>query len=227
MYNEIFPAKILVVCMISIITLGYINNNVNAQDIPNEQKLPINNGSVVASIKDNSTTSAYEYKDPKTFTHGIVLNLDGVGYYFDGPADAADGARDAPGHYWWQDSPNHLYGLHFNIGPFGEENWWSSDAGGKELLFLVDAVIAPWTNTTAYDFAKKGYTHYHELLRTDNGQKHPNLVVWFKHVGIPSVFNFDKGPLPEDGHIVTPGVDHQFLTNYYIPYNPKQQEDMY
>ena len=25
--------------------------------------------------------------------------------------------KDAPGHYWWQDTPSHLYGLHYNIGP--------------------------------------------------------------------------------------------------------------
>ncbi|MDR4512375.1 MAG: hypothetical protein MRJ93_11805 [Nitrososphaeraceae archaeon] len=226
MNKQILSAKpMLLGIIISIITCGSINNNVYAQNTLDEEELTKMNSSTLTSMNDNKT--GYQYKDPKVFTHGIVLNLDGVGYYFEGPADATDGAKDAPGHYWWQDSPNHLYGLHFNIGPFGEENWWSSDAGGKDLLFLVDAIIAPWTNTTAYDFAKKGYTHYHELLRVDNGEKHPNLVVWFKHVGIPSVFNFDKGPVPEDGHIVTPGVDHQFLTNYYIPYNPKPQEGLY
>lgn len=226
MDKQILSAKhMLLAIIISIITCGSINNNVYAQNTLDEEKLTKMNASTLTSVNDNKT--AYEYKDPKVFTHGIVLNLDGVGYYFEGPADATDGAKDAPGHYWWQDSPNHLYGLHFNIGPFGEENWWSSDAGGTDLLFLVDAIIAPWTNNTAYDFAKKGYTHYHELLRVDNGERHPSLVVWFKHVGIPSVFNFDKGPVPEDGHIVTPGVDHQFLTNYYIPYNPKPQEGVY
>ena len=32
--------------------------------------------------------------------------------------------------------------LHYNIGPFGEENWWSSDAKGNELLYIVDVIIA-------------------------------------------------------------------------------------
>ena len=82
-----------------------------------------------------------------------------------------------------------------NIGPFGEEKWWSSDAKNNEVLFLVDAIIAPWSEKDAFEFSKKGYTHYHELLRTDNGQKHPELVVWFKHVGIPHIFSFDKGPV--------------------------------
>jgi hypothetical protein len=35
-----------------------------------------------------------------------------------------------------------LYGLYYNIGPFGEENWWSSDAKGNELLYTVDVIIA-------------------------------------------------------------------------------------
>jgi len=35
----------------------------------------------------------------------------------------------------------------------------------------VDVIIAPWTNTSAYEFAKQGYVHYHELVRTDNRGK--------------------------------------------------------
>ena len=85
----------------------------------------------------------------------------------------------------WQDTPSHLYGLHYNIGPFGEENWWSSDAKGNELLYVVDVIIAPWTNKTAYEFAKQGYVHYHELVRTDNGgKKTSDLVAWFKHEAV-------------------------------------------
>ncbi len=129
--------------------------------------------------------------------------------------------KDAPGHYWWQDTPTHLYGLHYNIGPFGEEQWWSSDAKGNELLYVVDVIIAPWTNKTAYEFAKQGYVHYHELVRTDNGEKHPELVAWFKHVAVPAAFILDKGAMPEDKHIVTAGIDYKFLNNYFIPYNPK------
>ncbi|MGD1834208.1 MAG: hypothetical protein ACPKQO_00620 [Nitrososphaeraceae archaeon] len=208
---------ILVAIVISIGVVGNINNNVYAQNGSNES----------SKTSMNNTLLTYDYKDPIKFVHGIEVDIDGVKYYFDGPADAYNGSKDAPGHYWWQDTPTHLYGLHFNIGPFGEEKWWSSDAKENEILFFVDAIIAPWTENDSIKFSQKGYTHYHELLRVDNGEKHPELVVWFKHVGIPNIFSFDKGPMPEEGHIVTPGVDHEFLTNYYIPYKPQQQEDTY
>ena len=69
---------------------------------------------------DNNNKSIYtSYQKPQTFLHGIIVKSDNVGYYFDGPADGANGTKDAPDHYWWQDSPTHLYGLHYNIGPFG------------------------------------------------------------------------------------------------------------
>jgi hypothetical protein len=45
-------------------------------------------------------------------------------------------------------------------------------------LYVVDVILAPWTNTNAYEFAKQGYVHYQELERTDNGEKHPELVAW-------------------------------------------------
>jgi hypothetical protein len=177
---------------------------------------------------DNNNNSIYtSYQKPQTFFHGIIVKIDNVGYYFDGPADGANGTKDAPGHYWWQDSPTHLYGLHYNIGPFGEENWWSSDAKGNELLYVVDVIIAPWTNTTAYEFAKQGYVHYHELVRTDNGEKHPELVAWFKHVAVPSSFILDKGAMPEDKHTVSAGIDYRFLNNYFMPYNSKTDHGHY
>ena len=172
-----------------------------------------------------STYNQTNYQQPQTFTHGIIVNLDGVEYYISGPADGINGTKDAPGHYWWQDAPRHLYGLHYNIGPFGEEQWWSSDAKSNELLYVVDAIIAPWTNTTAHEFAKQGYVYYHELVRTDTGEKHPELVAWFKHVAVPAAFILDKGPMPEDKHIVGAGIDYRFLgNNYYKPYNPNASQ---
>ena len=206
---------IIIITTIAIISgiliINNNNNNVSAQN------LTTNYSSGISSSTNNETN----YQNSQTFTHGIVIELDGVGYYFDGPADGANGTKDAPGHYWWQDSPTHLYGLHYNIGPFGEENWWSSDAKGNELLYVVDVLIAPWTNTTAHEFAKQGYVHYHDLVRTDNGERHPELVAWFKHVAVPAAFILDKGPMPEDKHIVSAGIDYRFLNNYFIPYNPK------
>ena len=205
---------LIIITTIAIIS-GILNtnnhNNVSAQNLTTDYS------SGISSSTNNNTN----YQDSQTFTHGIVIKLDDVGYYFDGPADGANGTKDAPGHYWWQDSPTHLYGLHYNIGPFGEENWWSSDAKGNDLLYVVDVLIAPWTNTTAHDFAKQGYVHYHDLIRTDNGEKHPELVAWFKHVAVPAAFILDKGPMPEDKHIVSAGIDYKFLNNYFIPYNPK------
>ena len=179
------------------------------------------------SSDNNNNSILNSYQKSQTFIHGIVVKIDNVGYYFDGPADGANGTKDAPGHYWWQDSPTHLYGLHYNIGPFGEKNWWSSDAKGSELLYVVDVIIVPWTNTTAYEFAKQGYVHYHELIRTDNGEKHPELVAWFKHVAVPASFILDKGAMPEDKHIVSAGIDYRFLNNYFMPYNPKVDHGHY
>ncbi|HSE99382.1 MAG TPA: hypothetical protein VLA48_00675 [Nitrososphaeraceae archaeon] len=222
---------IIIVTVIVILagTLVANNNNVFAQN------LNINASSGITQSVDNETYSSFEkdksslnnYQKSQTFTHGIVVKIDNIGYYFDGPADGANGTKDAPGHYWWQDTPTHLYGLHYNIGPFGEEQWWSSDAKGNELLYIVNVIIAPWTNNTAYEFAKQGYVHYHELVRTDNGEKHPELVAWFKHVAVPAAFILDKGAMPEDKHIVGAGIDYRFLNNYFIPYNPQADHGHY
>ena len=143
---------ILLAIVISIGIVGNINNNGIDVYAQNENNI------TETTSKDNTTSSSsftYNYKDPIEFVHGIEVDIDGVKYYFDGPADADKGAKDAPGHYWWQDSPNHIYGLHLNIGPFGEEKWWSSDAKNNELLFLVDAIIAPWSEKDAFEFSKK------------------------------------------------------------------------
>jgi hypothetical protein len=104
---------IIIITTIAIISgiliINNNNNNVSAQN------LTTNYSSGISSSTNNETN----YQNSQTFTHGIVIELDGVGYYFDGPADGANGTKDAPGHYWWQDSRTHLYGLHYNIGPFG------------------------------------------------------------------------------------------------------------
>ena len=213
--NKSLNFAIIITTITIFIGIANYNSEVSAQN-------SITNSSVNITQSSNNETN---YQASQTFTHGIVVNLDGVGYYFDGPADGVNGTKDAPGHYWWQDAPRHVYGLHYNIGPFGEKQWWSSDAKDKELLYVVDVIIAPWTNKTAYEFAKQGYVHYHELVRTDNGEKHPELVAWFKHVAVPAGFILDKGPMSEDKHIVGAGIDYRFLNNYFIPYNPKANHD--
>ena len=223
---------VIIVTVIAILagTLVSNNNNAAAQDLAiNASSGKINqsaNNETYDSF-ENDNSSLNNYQKSQTFTHGITVQVDNIGYYFDGPADGINGTKDAPGHYWWQDAPRHLYGLHYNIGPYGEEQWWSSDAKGNELLYVVDVIIAPWTNKTAHEFAKQGYVHYHELVRTDNGEKHPELVAWFKHVAVPTAFILDKGAMPEDKHIVAAGIDYRFLNNYFIPYNPKIGHDHY
>jgi hypothetical protein len=218
------------VIIINTIAILAIVLNINNSEV-SAQNLTTNASSGITPSVTNETYSSSSlnsnYQKSQIFTHGIVVKIDNVEYYFDGPADGTNGTKDAPGHYWWQDTPTHLYGLHYNIGPFGEENWWSSDAKGNELLYVVDVIIAPWTNTTAYEFAKQGYVHYHELVRTDNGEKHPELVAWFKHVAVPSGFILDKGAMPEDKHIVAAGIDYRFLNNYFIPYDPKVADGHY
>ncbi len=154
---------------------------------------------------------------PKGFERGIVITLDGIDYYLAGPPDVPGGARDVPGHYWAQLGHNQLQGKHYNTGPFGAPQWWSSDAGDGELLYVVHAVIAPWTEESARAFAARGYVHYHELVRTDTGELHPYLVVWLRHTARTS-FTLDGGPHPEYGHAVSPGIDYEFINNWFMPY---------
>jgi selenium-binding protein 1 len=151
------------------------------------------------------------------FEHGIVLKVDGMDYYLAGAPDGVDGAIDVPGHYWRQIGKRNLIGLHFNTGPFGAPQWWSSDADDGELLFFVLGRIDTWSPEKAEFYAKRGFVHYHEMLSVENGEEHPTKVIWLKHIALRS-FNFDGGPHPEFGHYVTPGVDHEFMPNYMMPY---------
>ena len=92
------------------------------------------------------------------------------------------------------------------------------DINCKVVFSGLDSSIA---GEVEEEFAKQGYVHYHELVRTDNGEKHPELVAWIKHVAVPAGFILDKGAMPEDKHIVAAGIDYRFLNNYFIPYDPK------
>lgn len=153
------------------------------------------------------------------FTHGIVINVDGEDYYLAGPADAENGARDVPGHYWVQAGPDRLVGKHFNTGPFGMSNWWSSDAEDGQLLYMVSAIIDTWSAEKATQYADRGYIHYHELVNVNDGTLHPTKAVWLKHTAVTS-FTLDGGPHPEFSHAVTPGVDLEFMPNGFMPYMP-------
>jgi len=156
----------------------------------------------------------------KGFVHGIVITVDGEDYYLAGAPDGPGGTIDVPGHYWVQAGPVQLVGKHYNTGPFGAPQWWSSDAPDGELLFIVHGIIDEWTPEKAERYASRGYVHYHELISvSDGGVLHPTKVVWLKHTA-RTFFNFDGGPHPELAHSVMPGVDYEFMPNWFVPYTP-------
>lgn len=153
----------------------------------------------------------------KSFPDSTVINVDGENYYMAGVPDRENGATDIPGHYWNQTGPNRLVGKHFNTGPFGASQWWSSDAPDGELLYIVQAVIDTWSPEKAVQYAARGFVHYHELVSVADGVPHPDKVVWLKHIARTS-FTLDGGPHPELSHTVTPGIDLNFIPNGSMPY---------
>jgi selenium-binding protein 1 len=155
----------------------------------------------------------------KGFVHAPVIMVDGEEYYMAGAPDGPDGATDIPGHEWVQAGPRQVSGKHYNTGPFGASQWWSSDAPDGRLLYIVHGIIDTWSPEKAATYLSKGYNHYHEILRVTDGSEHPTKVVWLKHTAVSS-FNLDGGPHPELGHEVTPGIDSEFIPNGLTPYNP-------
>lgn len=153
------------------------------------------------------------------FAHAPVVDVDGEAYYLDGAPDGPEGATDIPGHYWVQAGPNQFAGKHFNTGPFGASQWWSSDAPDGALLYTVHGVIDTWSTENAASYARRGYTHYHELVKVEDGSLHPSKVLWLRHIAVTS-FTLDGGPHPELAHEVTPGPDTEFIPNGSMPYNP-------
>jgi selenium-binding protein 1 len=153
------------------------------------------------------------------FVHGIVITVDGEDYYLAGPPDGPGGAMDVPGHDWVQAGPQKVIGKHYNTGPFGAPQWWSSDAPDGEFLYEVDGRIDMWTPEKAERYSAKGYMHYHELVKVSDGTHHPTKVVWLKHTA-RTTFTLDGGPAPALSHSVTPGVDYEFIPNWSTPYSP-------
>lgn len=153
------------------------------------------------------------------FTHAPIIDVDGEDYYLAGAPDGPGGATDIPGHYWVQAGPNQLVGKHYNTGPFGAPQWWSSDAPDGELLYVVHGIIDTWSEEKAERYASQGYVHYHELVSVDDGSLHPTKVVWLRHHA-RTTFNLDGGPRPDLAHEVTPGVDFEFIPNGFVPYTP-------
>lgn len=155
----------------------------------------------------------------KAFIHSIVIEVDGDDYYLDGAPDGPNEATDIPGHYWTQAGPRQLVGKHYNTGPFGAPQWWSSDADDGDLLYIVHGIIDTWSPEKATKYASKGYIHYHELVKVSDGSLHPNKVVWLRHTAVTK-FTLDGGPHPELSHLVTPGIDYEFIPNGLTPYVP-------
>jgi len=154
-----------------------------------------------------------------SFVHGVVVNVDGEDYNMAGAPDGPDGVTDIPGHYWNVAGPRQLVAKHYNTGPFGASQWWSSDAPDGELLYVVHAIIDTWSEEKAQAYAAQGYIHYHELINADDGTLHPSKVAWLKHIA-RTTFTLDGGPHPELAHAVTPGIDFAFVPNGMVPYSP-------
>ncbi|MEN8194142.1 MAG: hypothetical protein ABFS12_15065 [Bacteroidota bacterium] len=159
----------------------------------------------------------------KGFIHGIVINIDGEDYYFAGAPDGPEGAFDIPGHDWVMAGSDQVIGKHYNTGPFGAPQWWSSDAPDGEFLYEVHGIIDTWSMDKAKSYAERGYVHRHEFVRVSDLEPHPSKVIWFKHTARTS-FTLDRGPMGQGGmtppyiHDVTPGVDYKFPNNGMMPY---------
>jgi len=153
------------------------------------------------------------------FVHGIVLKVDGTRYYLAGAPDGLNGEYDIPGHSWVQLTKRKIIGKHFNTGPFGATQWWSSDAADGELLYTVTGIIDTWSMANAAAYHNKGFNHYHELITVADGTQHPSKVIWLRHAAVTS-FTLDGGPRPDLAHSVEPGYDFKFPPNWNVPYMP-------
>ncbi len=150
----------------------------------------------------------------------------GPGGFSPKPVIAVDGEEYTtaiPGHYWRQTGPNRVVAKHYNTGPAGAAQWWSSDARDGELLYVVHGIIDTWSVEKAESYARRGYMHHHELTSADDGALHADKVIWLKHTAV-ATFTLDGGPPPAQdvfgSHDVTPGPDFEFFPNGKKPYNP-------
>ncbi len=165
----------------------------------------------LAAVVGLSFTNSSVLAAGNGFTHRILLDVDGEGYYLKGMPVGTDGASDIPGHYWNQTGPDRLVGKHYNTNYF-----WSPDADNGEYLYSVSGIIDEWTLENAEIYASRGYVHYHEMVSADTGDLHPSKVVFLKHTARTS-FTFDH---MGHNYEVTPGIDLMFPNNYMMPYTP-------
>ena len=182
------------------------------------EKEPASSSEVEDSFEENASLKSGRNEG---FVHGIVIEIDGVDYYFAGAPDGTNGEIDVPGHYWVLAGPDKIVGKHYNTGPFGVSNWWSSDADDGALLYIVHGIIDTWSLEKAESYYDKGFVHYHEFVTVATPRElHPDKVVWFKHTAVTS-FTLDGGPgqpNPPYEHDVTPGIDFEFPNNSFNAY---------
>jgi len=156
--------------------------------------------------------------------HGIVIKLHGQKYYLEGPADGPNGEQDIPGHEWVQISRNTIVAKHYNTGPFGSANFWSTDAADGELLWTMIGKIDTWSESKAVKYYTEGFVHYHTpLVSVKTGQRHKNRVVWLKHTAVTN-FTFDGLPDVVEPYEVKIGTDYKMAPNWNVPYDPKTND---
>jgi len=175
------------------------------------------------SSDDHESKSYYRnsHHSHGEFVHGITVYVDGKPFYFEGVPDGPNGEQDIPGHTWLATGRHKLVGQHYNTGPFGSPQWWSSDADDGALLWTVEVVIDRWNEAKSVKYYSQGYVHYHALVSVKDGTRHPTKVAWLKHVATMN-FTFDGvPPLPsaEFAYAVKPGVDYLFPANWDSPYH--------
>ena len=179
-----------------------------------------NDADVLQKSADLNSQESDSMMERSGFVHGIIANVDGEEYYFDGPADGLNGSKDIPGHYWVQSGSKQFVGKHYNTGPFGAPNWWSSDAKNGAYLYIVKGIVDTWSLEKAQKYYNKGFVHYHEFSSVADGTLHPSKVVWLKHTAVTR-FTLDGGPggtNPPYEHYVMPGIDLEFPNNGFVPY---------
>ncbi len=157
-------------------------------------------------------------KNPAAFKHGLAVEIDGEYYWFKGPG-SVQGIVDVPGHTWVQAGENQIVGKHYNVGPWmapAGAPWWATGEPWGVQLFQVHGIIdvppAELSTKKAEMYKAQGYVHFHEFLDA-NGVESEEWVVYLKHVALSS-FDFDGGPMPAAGHLVSPGVDYEFMPNW-------------
>jgi len=175
-------------------------------------------------VPDETSDLEWVESNPRLFSFGFErgpeFDLDGEDYFMNGPLE--DGVRDIPGHDWRLLGGGWFIGRHFNTGPFGLPQWWSSDADDGQLLFIVIGKVDTWSEEKAEWYKSHGFSHYHEFVTVDDKTPHPSKVAWFKHIAVDS-FTVDRGPKPWMAHAVTPGVDPDFMPNGKYAYPPREK----